>query len=191
MVVVLWPMFGCRVGAPRGRRRGGGRGPSRLGCGCGRARVFEVVNRSAPAPDAYNSRSTWLATTNEDRSPHVTPVGAVWLDGTFWFQTGPTRKARNLANDPRCSVGLSIRDADVVVEGNAERVTDRDLVARVAKVWAEGGWPAEPTENGSTITAPFNAPSQGPPPWNVYRVEPRPAVVVLSAEPGGLTRFDF
>jgi hypothetical protein len=54
----------------------------------------------------------------------VTPVGALWLDGAFWFQTGSTRKARNVARDPRCSIAVSIRDADVVVEGDAARVTD-------------------------------------------------------------------
>jgi hypothetical protein len=43
---------------------------------------------SAPASDAVNSRTTWLSTVNEDGSPHVTAVGAVWLDGAFWFQTG-------------------------------------------------------------------------------------------------------
>ncbi len=48
---------------------------------------------SAPAPDGMNARTTWLATVNEDGSPHVTAVGAMWLDGTFWFQTGTgTRK---------------------------------------------------------------------------------------------------
>jgi len=147
---------------------------------------------SAPAPDAHNARTTWLATVNEDGSPHVTAVGAVWLDGTFWFQTGTrTRKGRNVARDPRCSIGLSIRDADVVFEGDAARVTDRDVVARVAKGWADGGWPVEPDESGSGIIAPFNAPSQGPPPWNVYRIEPRSATVALGAEPGGLTRFNF
>ena len=31
---------------------------------------------SAPAPDALNSRTTWLCTVNEDGSPHVTAVGA-------------------------------------------------------------------------------------------------------------------
>jgi len=31
---------------------------------------------SAPAPDAHNARTTWLATINEDGSPHVTAVGA-------------------------------------------------------------------------------------------------------------------
>jgi hypothetical protein len=146
---------------------------------------------SGPAPDAHNARSTWLTTINDDGSPHVTPVGAVWVDGAFWFQTGTTRKARNVRRDPRCSIALSIRDADVVVEGVAKHVTDRKTVARVAAAWAEGGWPVEPDESGKGITAPFNAPTQGPPPWNVYRIEPRSATVVLGIEPGGLTRFDF
>src|SRR5205814_3848928 len=110
----------------------------------------------------------------------------------FWFRTGEgTRKSRNIARDTRCSISVSIRDADVVVEGDAARVTDAGTVARLAKAWADQGWPAEPDESGSGITAPFNAPSQGPPPWNVYRIEPRSATVVSAAEPGGLTRFRF
>ena len=145
-----------------------------------------------PDRDAHNARTTWLSTINDDGSPHVTAVGAVWLDGTFWFQTGSgTRKRRNVARDPRCSVAISVRDADVVVEGDAERVTDPAALARVAKAWAEQGWPAEPDESGSGITAPFNAPSQGPPPWHVYRIRPRSATVTLGVEPGGLTRFRF
>src|SRR5271169_3336533 len=80
---------------------------------------------SAPAPDAMNSRTTWLSTVNEDGSPHVTAVGALWLDGSFWFQTGSdTGKGRNVARDPRCSIAVSIRDADVVAEGEAVRDTD-------------------------------------------------------------------
>ena len=90
------------------------------------AAVIEKLDAgSAPAPDAHNARTTWLATVNEDGSPHVTAVGALWLDGAFWFQTGAgTRKSRNVARDPRCSIAVSIRDADVVVEGDAARVTD-------------------------------------------------------------------
>ena len=86
---------------------------------------------SAPAPDAHNSRTTWLTTVNEDGSPHVTAVGALWLDGAFWFQTGSgTRKGRNVERDPRCSIAVSIRDADVVIEGDAARVTDPGMLAR-------------------------------------------------------------
>src|SRR3954451_2264736 len=96
--------------------------------------VEKLEAKSAPAPDAVNSRTTWLATANEDGSPHVTPVGALWVDGTFWFQTGAgTRKGRNVARDPRCSLAVSIRDADVVVEGDAVLVTEPSAVARLAK----------------------------------------------------------
>ena len=64
---------------------------------------------SAPAPDAHNARTTWLTTVNQDGSPHNTAVGAIWLDGTYWFQTGQgTRKARNVKHDPRCSIAVSI-----------------------------------------------------------------------------------
>jgi hypothetical protein len=147
---------------------------------------------SAPAPDAHNARTTWLATLNEDGSPHITAVGALWLDGAFWFQTGVgTRKHRNVARDPRCSIAVSVRDADVVIEGEATQVTDPKAVASAAQAWAETGWPAEPDDSGHGITAPFNAPSQGPPPWDVYRIEARSATVVLGAEPGGLTRVRF
>lgn len=154
--------------------------------------VEKLDARSAPAPDAHNARTTWLATINEDGSPHVTAVGAVWLDGAFWFQTGRrTRKHGNVERDGRCSVAVSIRDADVVVEGHAARVTDAGTLERVANVWIEGGWPVELDESGSGVTAPFNAPTQGPPPWNVYRIEPLSAIVALGAEPGGLSRFRF
>ena len=70
-------------------------------------------------------------------------------------------------------------------------MTDPETVARVAKAWADDGWPAEPDESGTGITAPFKAPSQGPPPWNVYRIKPHSVIVALGTEPGGLTRFRF
>ena len=145
-----------------------------------------------PAPDAHNARTTWLASVNEDGSPHVTAVGALWIDGAFWFQTGSgTRKHRNVERDPRCTMAVSVRDADVVVEGDATRVTDPDALTRIAQAWADQGWPAEVDATGTGITAAFNAPAQGPPPWHVYRIEPRSAVVALGSEPGGLTRFRF
>jgi len=49
----------------------------------------------------------------------VTAVGALWLDGSFWFQTGSrTRKARNVARRPALLRSrVSILDTDVVAEG--------------------------------------------------------------------------
>lgn len=154
--------------------------------------VEKLEATSTPAPDAVNARSTWLATVNEDGSPHMTAVGALWVDGAWWFQTGAgTRKNRNVTRDPRCSIAVSVSGADVVVEGDAVRVTEPAELARIAKAWADQGWPAEPDPGGTGIRAPFNAPSQGPPPWHVYRIEARSAVVAASVEPGGLTRFRF
>lgn len=157
------------------------------------AAVVEKLDaRSVPDPAGVNSHTTWLSTINEDGSPHVTAVGAMWVDGAYWFQTGTgTRKGRNVTRDPRCSVAVSVRDADVVIEGDANRVTDAGDIARIAKAWADNGWPAEPDASGAGITAPFNAPSQGPPPWNVYRIQARSAIATLGTEPGGLTRFRF
>src|SRR3954467_8717523 len=98
----------------------------------GSAVVEKLDAKSAPAPDSPNSRTPWLATVNEDGSAHVTAVGALWLDGAYWFQTGAhTRKGRNLTRDPRCSIALSVREADLVVEGDAARVTDPDALARI------------------------------------------------------------
>src|SRR5438067_13529477 len=112
--------------------------------------VDKLESGSAPAPGAMNSRTTWLCTVNEDGSPHVTAVGAVWLDGAFWFQTGAgTRKGRNVARDPRCSIAVSVGGADLVFEGHATRVTTPDVVARLAEAWAEQGWPAEPDASGA------------------------------------------
>ena len=154
--------------------------------------VERIADGSPPAPDAHNARTTWLTTLNDDGSPHVTAVGALWLDGAFWFQTGAgTKKHHNGERDPRCTIAVSVRDADIVVDGDASRVTNSADVARAAETWADGGWPAEPDPSGTGITAPFNAPAQGPPPWHVYRIEPRTATVVLGVEPGGLTRFKF
>ena len=65
----------------------------------GWANVLEKLDiGSSPAPDAHNARTTWLTTLNEDGSPHVTAVGALWLDGSFWFQ--PDRPPGSAATFP-------------------------------------------------------------------------------------------
>lgn len=135
--------------------------------------------------------TTWLVTLNADGSPHVTSVGAIWLDGAWWFQTGErTRKAKNIARDPRCSMALSVKGFDLVVEGVASISKDKDSIARVVAMWAPD-WPVEVDASGVRLTAPFNAPATGPAPWDVYRIEPRSATSVSTVEPGGTTRWTF
>ena len=58
----------------------------------------------APGSGGPDRHTCWLTTLNPDGSPHVTGIGALWADGTYWFETGErTRKGRNLARDPRCT----------------------------------------------------------------------------------------
>lgn len=146
----------------------------------------------APGAGGPNRHTCWLATINADGSPHVTGVGALWADDHFWFETGRrTRKGRNLARDPRCTLSVATREFDLVVDGEAELVTDPGVVADMATRWAAGGWPCRVDDTGRALTAEFSAPSAGPPPWHVYRLVPRTAAAVATVEPGGATRWRF
>lgn len=144
-------------------------------------------------PQSPNRSTFWLTTLNADGSSHVTSVGAIWHAGSCWFQTGEhTRKARNVARDPRCSISVATKGFDVMVAGEAQRVTDSKVIADIAALWAKGGWPAQLDESGTGITAPFNAPTLGPPPWYVYEVAPRTATAVgTTEEMPGSTRWRF
>ena len=147
----------------------------------------------APKSGGPERHTCWLTTIDPDGKPHVTSVGALWVDGAFWFQTGKgTVKAKNVARDPRCSLAVATHDFDLVVEGEAEHVTDPKLVAMMAEAWAAQGWPASPDESGTGITAPFNAPNTGPPPWFVYRITAKTAKLVGTVEEtDGAARFSF
>src|SRR5690349_4072347 len=108
----------------------------------------------APGTGGPNRHTFWLATIDADGRPHVTGVGAEWVDGAFWFETGPTtRKARNVERDPRATLSIALDEYDLVVEGTVERVTDPAQVARLADVWRSGGWPCRVDESGIALTA--------------------------------------
>jgi len=146
----------------------------------------------APGAGGPDRHTCWLATTNADGSPHVTGVGALWAEGTFWFKTGAaTRKAKNLARDPRCAISVTTTEFDLAVEGDAEKITDPATVAAMAALWAAQGWPATVDESGRALTAPYSAPSAGPPPWSVYRIALRRATALAVDDPPGATRWEF
>ena len=70
------------------------------------------------------SRNFWLATRWPDGRPHVMPVWAIWHAGALWFSSSRgSRKARNLAHDPRCSLTTEDPQNPVVVSGQAELLT--------------------------------------------------------------------
>jgi Pyridoxamine 5'-phosphate oxidase len=146
----------------------------------------------APGTGGPNRHTCWLATINPDGSPHVTGIGAMWVDGVFWFETGETsRKGKNLARDPRCTLSVAADQFDLVIEGEAHKIIDPSTVREMAERWAADGWPARVDESGMAITAEYSAPSAGPPPWHVYRIAPRAATALAIIEPGGATRWRF
>ncbi len=82
----------------------------------------------------------WLTTVRRDGRPHVTPLGAVWNDGALHFCTGPgEQKARNLEANTHSAVTTGCNaigeGLDLVVEGDAVRVTDEARLQRLADAW--------------------------------------------------------
>jgi len=149
-------------------------------------RPRDLLAAGPPSPDI----TFFVGTSRPDGRPHAAGVGALWLDGDLYFTGGPgTRKARNLAANPACTISVRLDDIDVVFEGDAGRVTDRATLEQAAGLYREGGWPAE--VEGEAFTAPFSAPSAGPPPWQLYRFTFHTAFGVATAEPYGATRWRF
>ena len=90
----------------------------------------------------------WISTVRADGRPHVTPLVAVWLDGAIHFATGAAeQKAVNLRGNPHVILTTGCdrwdRGLDVVVEGDAVRVTDDAVLRRLAQAWTtkwDGQW---------------------------------------------------
>ncbi|MFD5245333.1 pyridoxamine 5'-phosphate oxidase family protein [Amycolatopsis sp. NPDC058340] len=150
------------------------------------SRARDVLAEDTPTADL----TFFVTTVRPDGRPHSAGVGAVWVDDALYFKGGPgTRRSRNLAANPACTVSVRLRGIDLTMEGEAHRVTDPATLEQVAAVYRSGGWPA--TVEGDALTAPFSAPSAGAPPWYLYRLTLRRAIGVAGAEPHGATRWDF
>ena len=81
-----------------------------------------------------------LPTVHPDGRPHVTRIASVWLDDALYFSTGQMeRKARNLAHNSHwvITTGCNVLEGlDLVVDGDAVRVTDEAKLQRLADGYA-------------------------------------------------------
>jgi nitroimidazol reductase NimA-like FMN-containing flavoprotein (pyridoxamine 5'-phosphate oxidase superfamily) len=149
------------------------------------ATPWEEARRQLEAAEIF-----WISTVRPDGRPHVTPLPAVWLDGALHFCTGPTeRKARNLAGNPNVvlTTGCSTysQGLDLVVEGEAVRVRDDEVLRRLARTWTEkygGDWRFE-VRDGAFWHAPGEA--------HVFRVAPTKAFGFSKGHPFGQTRWTW
>jgi uncharacterized pyridoxamine 5'-phosphate oxidase family protein len=148
------------------------------------SRALEALESAEPQARCF------LATTRPDGRPHLAGVGALWDDGKVYFVSGAgTRKSRNVAENTHCAIGMALTGIDLVIEGAAQRVTDVETLRRLAKRYGDQGWPARVEDRAFTYD--YSAPSAGPPPWDLYVVQPTTVFGVLTAEPGGATRWRF
>jgi hypothetical protein len=146
------------------------------------ARAHEALETGPKGPRA----GFFLATVNPDGRPHLAGVGVIWHDGDLYFTSGPgTRKSRNLEATPACSFAVKLPGIDLTLEGEATIVTDSATLETLAGMYRELGWPA--TVKDGAFTAPFSAPSAGPPPWHLYRFTYNRVVGLGTAEPDGAT----
>jgi Pyridoxamine 5'-phosphate oxidase len=83
-----------------------------------------------------SSHNYWIATSRPDGRPHLMLVWGIWWQDAFWFSTGPrTRKAKNLASNPRCAIGTEKADEAVILEGSVEEVADRAIWKQLVEVY--------------------------------------------------------
>ena len=131
----------------------------------------------------------WLSTVRGDGRPHVTPVIAVWTNGAIHFCTGPDeQKAQNLAGNSNVIVttGTNVwAGLDVVVEGEAVRVTDDPALRELAAAWEKkygAEWRFEVADGAFRHEAGTA---------RVFAVAPTKAFAYDRDEPGGATRYRF
>ena len=79
------------------------------------------------------SHNYYLSTVSPDGSPHCMPVWGLWMNEKFYFSTGrQSKKAGNLAHNPKCVVCTEDPREPVIVEGTAKLDPDPRALKRIA-----------------------------------------------------------
>jgi nitroimidazol reductase NimA-like FMN-containing flavoprotein (pyridoxamine 5'-phosphate oxidase superfamily) len=133
----------------------------------------------------------WLSTVRADGRPHVTPVVAVWMNGSLYFSTGPDeQKAKNLRVNAHVVIttGCNVfhEGLDVVVEGDAVKVSDEAKLRPLADGFAakyEDAFGFR-VRDGAFVHGEGGV-------AHVYEVDPVKAFSYLRGEEGSATRYRF
>jgi len=151
------------------------------------ATAWGVTAKALEAAEVY-----WLTSVRPDGRPHTTPLIGLWHEAAAWFCTGPEeRKARNLDGNAHVTMttgGNSLSEGlDLVVEGDAVRVTDEAALARVADLYvAKYGedWRFQVVDGAFVST-------DNPGPAHVFRVTPTKVFGFAKGSPFSQTRHTF
>jgi hypothetical protein len=150
---------------------------------------WQQVGDALTAAELY-----WLTTVRRDGRPHITPLIGAWVDDAFVFCTGPEeQKAQNLNGSTSVAVTTGVNTSnvglDVVVEGEAVRVTGRETLTTLADTIREkydGDWDFTPADDGFGHTDGSGECHIA----HVYRVPPD-KVLAFAKSPHGQTTFRF
>ena len=132
----------------------------------------------------------WLTTVRADGRPHVTPLIGVHHDGAVHFVTGTgEQKFRNLEHSRNVALTTGnntwAAGLDVVVEGEAVRITDTAELQRIAgAIEAKYGEVWHFDVRGDAFG------TLGEDPGHVFRIEPS-KVMAFAKDPHGQTSFRF
>ena len=132
----------------------------------------------------------WLTTVRADGRPHVTPLIGIYHEGAVHFVTGTgEQKFRNLEHSRKvaATTGANTWDKglDIVVEGEAVRVTDTGALQGIADaIEAKYGevWHFDVHGDG------FGTPGEDP--GHVFRIESS-KVLAFAKDPHGQTSYRF
>jgi pyridoxine/pyridoxamine 5'-phosphate oxidase len=131
----------------------------------------------------------WLTTVRADGRPHVTPLIGVAQDGAVHFCTGlREQKARNLEHSRQVALTTGnntwAQGLDVVVEGTAARVTDRDALQVLADAYEAKYGSVWHFDVGDGVFG------TGEDAAAVFRIDPA-KVLAFAKEPHGQTTYRF
>ena len=132
----------------------------------------------------------FLGTVRPDGRPHAAGVGPVWFNGDYYLACSlGSRKIKNLMANPNATLSIHVPAFDVTMEGIVSLVDDPATLEQVADLWRAGGWPVDVASDA--LTAPYSAPTAGPPPWHVFRFRFSNVVALRLSESGGAMRWRF
>jgi uncharacterized pyridoxamine 5'-phosphate oxidase family protein len=132
----------------------------------------------------------WITTVRPDGRPHVTPLVGVAADDAVYFCTGlDEQKGRNLQRNPHVAITTGNNSwasgLDLVVEGDAVRVSDRESLQRLADAYEAkyGSFWLFDVGDGVLTHGP-----NGEIEAALFRIEPS-KVLAFAKDPHGQTRF--
>jgi general stress protein 26 len=104
---------------------------------------WEDVRRTIEEAELF-----WISTVKANGRPHVTPLPAVWQSDALYFCTGAAeQKGANIAKNASCVLTTGNNawktGLDIVIEGDAKRVSDEAHLQRLADAWESkyaGDW---------------------------------------------------